>query len=314
MDRPGGTGWVSRWVDLSGPVHYLDFGGPADGPIVVGVHGLGGSSLNWCAIAPLLVDRCRLMAPDLAGHGLTESLGRRTTVRANRELLHRFIEAVPGRPVILMGNSMGGMLALLEAGAAPEAVTGLVLIDAAYPFVPALPDPFVAALFATYATPVIGRVLMARRRALPAEVQVAVVLGLCCVDRSRVPAEVVAEHVDLARRRRRFAHVERDFLYAARSVVATAGLSRGGAYRRAIRSVRGPALLIHGERDRLVPVAASRAIVREHPSWPLVTLPDVGHVPQLEAPRATAEAILGWLDDSGRGAVGAAVHPYAVGG
>lgn len=138
----------SRWVDLSGPVHYMDFGGPASGPTVVAVHGLGGSCLNWSAIAPLLTGRCRLLAPDLAGHGLTQSLGRATTVSANRALLHRFIEAVPQAPVILVGNSMGGMLSLLEANAAPDTIAGLILLDAALPFVPALPDPAVAAVFA----------------------------------------------------------------------------------------------------------------------------------------------------------------------
>lgn len=34
-------GW-SRWIDLDGPVRYLDFGGPAGGPLIVCVHGLGG--------------------------------------------------------------------------------------------------------------------------------------------------------------------------------------------------------------------------------------------------------------------------------
>src|SRR5690349_10851920 len=114
----------SSWVDIGGPVHYLDFGGPAGAPVVVGVHGLGGSALNWSAIAPLLTDRCRVLAPDLAGHGLTEALGRGTTVAANRVLLDRFIHAVTASPVILMGNSMGGMISILEAGAAPQAVAG----------------------------------------------------------------------------------------------------------------------------------------------------------------------------------------------
>ena len=36
----------SRTVDIDGPVHHVDFGGRADGPIVVLVHGLGGSHLN----------------------------------------------------------------------------------------------------------------------------------------------------------------------------------------------------------------------------------------------------------------------------
>src|SRR3954453_4067979 len=42
----------SRWADLDGPVHYVDFGGPDDGALVVCVHGLGGSHANWLAIAP----------------------------------------------------------------------------------------------------------------------------------------------------------------------------------------------------------------------------------------------------------------------
>src|SRR5215468_7607331 len=96
----------SRWIDVGGPTHYLDYGGPSDGPVVVAVHGLGGSAVNWAAIAPLLTDRCRVLAPDLAGHGLTQSLGRGTTVAANRALLHRFVQSVVGGPVILMGNSM----------------------------------------------------------------------------------------------------------------------------------------------------------------------------------------------------------------
>src|ERR1022692_3612 len=130
-DRPGApdpagepAGGRSRWIDLDGPVHYLDFGGPARGPVIVCVHGLGGSAVNWSAIAPLLTGGYRMLAPDLAGHGLTQSLGRGADVAANRALLHRFIGSVSASPVILMGNSMGGMISLLEAGAAPDAVAG----------------------------------------------------------------------------------------------------------------------------------------------------------------------------------------------
>jgi len=55
----------SQWVDLDGPVHYVDHGGPADGPLLVCVHGLGGSLVNWAAVAPRLTDTVRLVALDL---------------------------------------------------------------------------------------------------------------------------------------------------------------------------------------------------------------------------------------------------------
>ena len=287
-------------------MHYLDFGGPSDGPVVVAVHGLGGSAVNWAAIAPLLADRCRVLAPDLAGHGLTQSLGRGTTVAANRALLHRFAGSVVGGPVILMGNSMGGMISLFEAAAAPELVSGLILVDPALPIVPARPDPTVATLFAVYATPLVGRLLMNRRRQWSPEAAVTATLSLCCVDHTRIPADVFAQHVTLAQWRTEFAGTERDFLVAARSVVSTAGYVRGRTYRRMMQSIQAPVLMLHGVRDRLVPLAAARATARLNPTWKLVELPDIGHVPQLETPQKTATEILHWLDSAGEPAARAA--------
>jgi len=297
----------SRWIDLDGPVRYLDFGGPADGPVIVCVHGLGGSAVNWAAVARLLTDRYRVLAPDLAGHGLTQSKGRGTDVAANRALLHRFIEETTGGPVILMGNSMGGMISLLEAGAAPGTVAGLILLDPALPFVPARPDPVVTATFALYVMPGVGRVILdRRRRRLAPEALVAKVMSLCCVDPSRVPEEVIADHVDVARQRATFTGLNQDYAAAMRSVVVTAGHLRGQSYRRAISAIRCPVLLLHGDRDRLVPVAAARAAARAHPSWSVVELPGVGHVPQLEVPRETTKLITEWLGSAGLRAAQAA--------
>jgi len=301
------AGGHSRWIDLDGPVHYLDFGGPADGPMIVCVHGLAGSAVNWSAIAPLLADRCRVLAPDLAGHGLTRSLGRGTDVAANRALLHRFLQSVSAGPVILMGNSMGGMISLLEAGApasaAASAVAGLILVDPALPFVPARPDPLVTAMFVLCVTPGLGRAVMGRLRRLSPEATVASLLSLCCADASRVPPDVVALHVAVARQRAAFTEAGRDTAAAMRSVIATAGIGSGQAYRRRIRSITCPVLLLHGDRDRLVPVAAARSAARANPSWSLVVLPGVGHVPQLEAPRESATAITDWLGSAGRRAM-----------
>ena len=64
---------TSQFVDVDGaPVHWVDFGGPgaSDAPLAVCVHGLGGSWVNWMALAPLLTDRYRVIAFDLAGFGL----------------------------------------------------------------------------------------------------------------------------------------------------------------------------------------------------------------------------------------------------
>ena len=299
-------GGGSRWADIDGPVHYLDFGGPPGAPVIVGVHGLEGCAVNWSAIAPLLTSRYRMLAPDLAGHGLTRSAGRSSSVAANQALLHSFIAAVPGTPVILMGNSMGGMIALTEASAAPDAVAGLILVDPALPFAPAWPDPELVTLFALYATPWLGELLLNRQHRRSPEATVARLLSLCCVDPSRVSPDVVAQHVEVARRRAEFPDAERDVSTAMRSVIATAGPGSGHAYRRAVRSVGCPVLLLHGRRDRLVPISAARAAARAHHGWTLVEFPGVGHVPQLEAPEECALAITEWLGAAGRPAAEAA--------
>ena len=53
-------------------MHYVDFGGPDDGPTIVLVHGLGGSHLNWDLLAPRLTPHARVLALDLPGFGRSE--------------------------------------------------------------------------------------------------------------------------------------------------------------------------------------------------------------------------------------------------
>ncbi len=305
--RALGVGTHSRWADLDGPLHYLDFGGPAGGPTAVCVHGLAGSAVNWSAIAPLLAGTCRMLAVDLPGHGLTQSQGRDTGVPAMRALLHRFIEAVAPGPVILFGNSMGGMISLLEASTVPAAVAGVVLMDPVLPLVPAVPDHYVTPMLAAYAAPGLGPLLMSLRRRRSPEDLVDSILSLCCVDTSRVPAGVIAQHVTVARQALSLPTTEDEISASARSMIAIfAGDLRNGVYRRAIGSITCPVLLLHGTRDRLVPITVARAAARANPAWTMIEMPGVGHVPQLEAPGDTASAIIGWLGAVGQPAALAA--------
>ena len=68
-----------------------------------------------------------------------------------------------------------------------------------------------------------------------------------------------------------------------------------GASGTAQQSIDVPVLLLHGDRDRLVPIAAARAAARANPSWQFEVAEGIGHVPQLEAPEWTADRILGWI-------------------
>src|SRR3954469_9741776 len=143
-----GTPGRSETVDLGGPVHYVDYGGNPDGPVLVLVHGLGGSHLNWDLLAPQLTGQARVVALDLPGFGRSEPGGRRTSVPANVAVLGRFLDEVVKEPAVLVGNSMGGMLSILTAGERPESVSGLVLLDPAIPGPRRALDPLVAVTFA----------------------------------------------------------------------------------------------------------------------------------------------------------------------
>jgi pimeloyl-ACP methyl ester carboxylesterase len=82
-----------RTADLDGPVRYREWPGPP-GPTFVCVHGLGGTHLNWLAVAPELSGRGRVIAIDLAGFGYTPRAGRSSGLPANRRLLSRFLGEV----------------------------------------------------------------------------------------------------------------------------------------------------------------------------------------------------------------------------
>ena len=295
------TASSSRWLDLGVPVHYVDHGGPADGPLLVLVHGLGGSLVNWAALAPLLTDTCRVLAVDLIGFGFTRAGAHSTSITANQRMLARFLGEVAGGPAILVGNSMGGAITILQASRHPETVSAVVLIDPALPVqVGSTPDPLVAASFGMYAVPHLGRAMLRARRRVRSPEQLAMdVLRLCCVDPGRVPSAVLEQHLEVARARRGYPDVDKHFLQAARSMMTM--LARRSSYLAAMKAIRVPVLLMHGEKDRLVAIGASRAVAAANPSWRFEVAPDVGHVPQLEVPEWTAGHILAWLATEVRG-------------
>jgi pimeloyl-ACP methyl ester carboxylesterase len=285
---------ASRTVDLDGAVHYVDYGGNPDGPVLVLVHGLGGSHLNWDLLAPRLTRHARVLALDLPGFGRSEPGGRKASVRANVAVLGRFLDEVVGEPAILVGNSMGGMISIFVTAERTDAVTGLVLLDPAIPGPRRTLDPLVAVTFAVYALPLVGERFLRRRRTRQSTVaRVHETLRLCGVDPAAVPPEVIDRSVALLEERQDVDGMDRAFLAAARSLVRV--LVDPRRYRRDMAGIDVPVLLVHGDRDRLVPVDAARRVAEQHPRWRYVELPGVGHVPQLQVPDDVASELLSWL-------------------
>ena len=83
------------------------------------------------------------------------------------------------------------------------------------------------------------------------------------------------------------------YLDAARSIFQAE--ARPKAYRRLVASIGAPALVIHGAKDRLIPVGAAREAVAGHDGWELVVFDDVGHLPMIEAPDRWLDTVEAWL-------------------
>ena len=281
-----------RTADLDGPVHYLDFGG-AGRPLVM-VHGLGGSSLNWMAVGPEIASSRHAIAIDLAGFGQTPLFQRSAAVGGNAELVHEFIEKVIGEPVAIMGNSMGGHIAVLEAAAHPAWVSEMILVDPAIPGDHVTrPEPARLGVMAALTVPGLAEILLDRRvRVLGPEGLVHETLGLVCVDPSRVPPDVVDAHIRLTSERARLGPQNgRAFLQASRSIGLRMADPR---FWLQVARVRAPTLIIHGSLDRLIPLAAARELARRRPDWTLDVLEGVGHVPMMEAPELFIAALNAW--------------------
>ena len=97
--------------------------GDGAGPTAVLLHGFGGDKDNWTRMAAHLPSSWNLLIPDLAGFGQSE---RREDVHhdivAQAERVHLLIQQAESRPVILVGNSMGGHIAAATAALYPDDV------------------------------------------------------------------------------------------------------------------------------------------------------------------------------------------------
>nr|AYM52772.1 alpha/beta hydrolase fold protein [Simulacricoccus ruber] len=287
-------------VDLDGEVHGVDYGG--SGPTLLLLHGLGGSHLNWLPAAPLLAAHGRVLAVDLLGFGRTPHAGRGVGVRAQQALVHRFITEVVKEPVVLVGNSFGGLVALAQAAEAPETVSGLVLVSPAQRPAPGTRlGPVQLLRLLLHTLPGLGEYLLWRDgRRGGARKLFLDVLTLGCADVARVPADVVEQNVALiAERMARMplGHAA-SYLQATRSLLLT--LLHRQRFEDWVQDVCAPTLLVHGQEDRLVPLAFSQELARQRPDWHFRALAGVGHVPQMEDAERFVGQLAAWLPGSRR--------------
>lgn len=122
-------GFKSRRITTShGEMHVFDYVGRAEGPPLVLLHGIGAAASQLAPVLRLLRrNNSRVIAPDLAGHGFSDTpeggINRETALAALVETLDQVVE----EPFVLFGNSLGGLAAVRYAHLRREKVVGLCL-------------------------------------------------------------------------------------------------------------------------------------------------------------------------------------------
>lgn len=276
------AGPPSAFIEVQGmEVHYRAEGNPQDTLPIVLLHGTGASLHTWEGWAAALTPARRVVRLDLPAYGLTgPAPSGDYSTEAYVNFLDEFLKKLNIGRCILGGNSLGGSIAWNYALQHPERTAALILVNAAgYPADRnARREPPVA--FRLAGVPWVKDLFRFVLPRFVIEKSLANVYG----DPSRITDELVDRYYELTLHPgNRRAFIERT---GKRGNLTDTLL---------IKRLTMPALIIWGDRDRLIPVACARKFARDLPRDTLVVFEGLGHVPMEEAPELTVRAVQSFL-------------------
>ena len=272
VEEPARQGTQQEWeqVRVLGDITYLEAGLEAAPPLVF-LHGIGGAARSFSPQLDHFARTCRAVAWDMPGHGGSSPLEIVTIDTLTAALAGFLAHAGLHRPV-LVGHSLGGMVAQRLLALQPHAVSALVLAQTSAAFGsrdPAWGTAFVAAR--------LGPLDAGQTMADLAEAMVAEAVG-----DAPDPAGM-----DLARWC--YAHTP-DSTYR-----DTVRALPGFDMRDALARIAVPTLVLAGARDRNAPPAGMQRMAARIPGATYVELPGAGHLAHLEQPAAFNAALQGFL-------------------
>jgi pimeloyl-ACP methyl ester carboxylesterase len=270
------------FVEVDGERVHVRHEGPADGPAVVLIHGVGGSTFSWRRALPRMTDAgFRVLAMDLRGFGLSDkSFAADHSIAAQADLVARVVEAVGIDRASVVGHSMGGGVAVHLALARPELVDRLVLVNAWVP--PADPAFWPGELLDV---PPVNRWARLAVRSIVTPARVSDVLRPIFGDPEDVVRALAAGH---------FVPVEvRGWDEVVLAVARDVG--RDSALTQPLTDLRVPTLIVWGARDPWLDLTGAERLRAEIPSAELVLIPDAGHLPFEEQPERFLSELLSFL-------------------
>ncbi|ACI97725.1 alpha/beta fold hydrolase [Rhodospirillum centenum] len=263
------------YVQAAGMRLHVRDDGPRDAPAVVMLHGFGASLHTWEGWAQGLAGPFRVVRFDLPGFALT---GPDPTGDYGDERAMVVLEALLDRLGIarasLIGNSIGGRIAWKFAALHPDRVEKLVLVS---------PDGFASPGFEYGRKAEVPGILNLMRFILPTAA-VRANLQPAYGDPAVLTDQLTTRYRDLM-----LAPGVRDAMFARLEQVMLEPPEP------LLRRIQAPTLLLWGEKDAMIPVSNAADYARALHDSRTVTFPDLGHVPQEEAPARSLEPVRKFL-------------------
>jgi len=237
-------------------LHYVERGA---GSTVILIHGLGDNTGVWSATLESLSPAHRVIAFDLPGFGLSGKPLMAYRVQTLVDFTAGFMDALHIERASLVGNSLGGWVALGFAHHHPQRVDSLVLVDSVG--------------YGSWPSPAVANAL---RLASRADFEKLIPLTFFDSRALLLPAavdEMFAQHVAAGDG------------YAIQQILDSAARQED-VVDRYVSTIARPALVIWGRGDRLVPLALGQRLHRELRGSQFEVIAQCGHMPQVECPTA----------------------------
>jgi pimeloyl-ACP methyl ester carboxylesterase len=277
-----------RTVLAGGHVLAYQEAGPADGSVVVLLHGLASDSDTWDrALAPLASHGLRVLALDLLGHGESDKPNSTYLLTDFADSLGCFLDALGIASATLCGHSFGGAIALFFGSRHPERVERVVLVSTGglgrevHPVLRAAALPVAPAVLRAAMRPGLRRLY--RRPGLHRALRL-------------TPDNLV--NLKRAARALGSDAGQASFFASLRGVIAPSGQRTASAEMRAFAE-RVPTLLIWNEGDPVIPLAHAQALAdRAQQRSRLVVFPNRGHEPHRRNAELFADEVAAFVQSS----------------
>jgi pimeloyl-ACP methyl ester carboxylesterase len=254
--------------------HHVNYRIGGEGPTLVLIHGITGTSETWKDVLPWLAETHTVIAPDLLGHGQSAKPRGDYSLGAYASGIRDLLTALDCDSATFVGHSLGGGVAMQLAYQFPERLDRLVLVSSGG----------------------LGHEvhLMLRLTALPGAEHVLPLAGLRPLHQlaatvagtlARLGLTAGADLEEVARGFASLAdpHARHAFIHTARSIIDIEG-QRVSATDRLYLSAEVPSLLIWGERDPIIPVSHAHTAHELMPGSRLEVFPNAGHFPYRDDP------------------------------